>query len=73
MNKGKTKRNKQRKNRTRRNQKGGFLHKLNIGFMGQDLIERDYGMRVYDPNTGQWKVRICYKFLGFKLPYCWLE
>ena len=73
MNKGKTKRNKQRKNRTRRNQKGGFLQKLNIGFMGQDLIERDYGMRVYDPNTGQWKVRICYKFLGFKLPYCWLE
>ena len=69
----KTKRKKSRQNRTRRNQKGGFMQNASVGFMGNNLLERDSGTRVYDPNTGQWKQRICYKFFGIKLPYCWLE
>jgi hypothetical protein len=65
MNKGKTKRNKQRKNKTRRNQKGGFLQNTSFKIFGFEFGQQS-GRQIYE--NGQWREQKCYNFLGW--PFC---
>ena len=65
MNKGKTKRNKPRKNRTRRNQKGGFLQNTSFKIFGLEFGQQS-GRQIYE--NGQWREQKCYNFLGW--PFC---
>ena len=67
MNKGKTKRNKPRQNRTRRrkNQKGGFLQNTSFKIFGLEFGQQ-YGKQIYE--NGQWREQKCYNFLGW--PFC---